>query len=60
MAHVAANLKDNTESEEFAALLGETLEQKEGFTGNVTKGITGRNKIPMNNTSTSPKLLDRR
>tara|TARA_R110001592_G_scaffold29350_9_gene106610 strand:- start:27543 stop:29258 length:1716 start_codon:yes stop_codon:yes gene_type:complete len=39
MAHVAANLKDKEGSNEFAALLGETLGENEKFEGNVVKGI---------------------
>ncbi len=38
MAHAAANLKDQTESTEFAALLGESLQQQESFEGNVIEG----------------------
>ena len=38
MAHTSANLQDNTESTEFAALLGETLEEKSNLTGSVKKG----------------------
>ncbi|MCK5384157.1 MAG: 30S ribosomal protein S1 [Alphaproteobacteria bacterium] len=39
MAHVAANLNDKEGSEEFAALLGETLGKNEKFEGNVVKGV---------------------
>ncbi len=39
MAHIAANLKDREGSDEFAALLGETLGENEKFEGNVVKGI---------------------
>lgn len=38
MAHTSANLQDNTESTEFAALLGETLDKQEDLAGTVTKG----------------------
>ncbi len=38
MAHAAANLKDNTESTEFAALLEETLGKQNSFEGTVVKG----------------------
>ncbi len=38
MAHAAANLLDNTESTEFAALLGETLKGQSGFVGTVVNG----------------------
>ncbi len=38
MAHVAANLKDNEDSKEFAALLGEVLGDQEKFEGSVTNG----------------------
>jgi small subunit ribosomal protein S1 len=37
MASISANLQDNTESTEFAALLGETLETS-NLTGTVTRG----------------------
>ncbi|MFP4098841.1 MAG: 30S ribosomal protein S1 [Alphaproteobacteria bacterium] len=39
MAHVAANLKDREGSQEFAALLGETLGENERFEGSVVKGV---------------------
>ncbi len=39
MAHVAANLKDNTDSKEFAALLGESLGENQSFEGSVVKGV---------------------
>jgi small subunit ribosomal protein S1 len=39
MAHAAANLKDNDDSKEFAALLGETMGQSKRFDGSV---VTGR------------------
>ncbi len=39
MAHVAANLKDREDSNEFAALLGETIGVNEKFEGSVVKGI---------------------
>ncbi len=39
MAHVAANLIDKEGSEEFAALLGETIGKNEKFEGNVVKGV---------------------
>ncbi len=39
MAHVAANLIDKEESEEFAALLGETIGKNEKFEGSVVKGV---------------------
>jgi small subunit ribosomal protein S1 len=39
MAHAAANLKDNEDSQEFASLLGETLKQSKRFDGSV---VTGR------------------
>jgi small subunit ribosomal protein S1 len=38
MAHIAANIKDREDSNEFAALLDESLGQKESFEGNVVKG----------------------
>ncbi len=39
MAHVAANLKDKTDSKEFAALLGESLGESQSFEGTVVKGV---------------------
>jgi small subunit ribosomal protein S1 len=38
MAHAAANLIDNLESSEFAALLGETMKGQSGFVGTVVNG----------------------
>ncbi|MCD8562675.1 MAG: 30S ribosomal protein S1 [Alphaproteobacteria bacterium] len=38
MAHAAANLKDNTESTDFAALLQESLGGQTNFVGNVVNG----------------------
>ena len=38
MAHTSANLQDNTESTEFAALLGETLDKEKNIAGTVTRG----------------------
>lgn len=38
MAHVAANLHDNTESQDFAALFEETMKGKDEFEGTVVKG----------------------
>ena len=38
MAHISANLQDNTESTEFAALIGETLDKQDNLAGSVTKG----------------------
>ena len=38
MAHIAANLEDNTESKEFAALLDDSLQQSKSFEGSVVKG----------------------
>lgn len=38
MAHVAANIKDKTDSQEFAALLGESLGVNEKFEGSVVNG----------------------
>lgn len=38
MAHVAANLKDRTESKEFAALLAQSLGESEKFEGSVVNG----------------------
>jgi small subunit ribosomal protein S1 len=39
MAHVAANIKDKEGSEEFAALLKETIGINEKFEGSVVKGV---------------------
>ncbi len=39
MAHVAANLKDREGSNEFAALLAETLGESQSFEGSVVKGV---------------------
>lgn len=39
MAHVAANLLDKEDSQEFAALLAETLGEDEKFEGSVVKGV---------------------
>ncbi len=39
MAHVAANLQDRQESQDFAVLLGETLGENERFEGSVVKGL---------------------
>lgn len=39
MAHVAANLKDKTDSKEFAALLGESLGESQSFEGSVVRGV---------------------
>ena len=38
MAHAAANLLDNEDSKEFAALLNETLQEQDNFEGSVVKG----------------------
>ncbi|MFP4314212.1 MAG: 30S ribosomal protein S1, partial [Alphaproteobacteria bacterium] len=38
MAHTAANLKDNTESQEFAELLEGSLKDQDNFVGNVVNG----------------------
>lgn len=38
MAHIAANLKDKEDSNEFAALLGESLGEQQSFEGNVLEG----------------------
>lgn len=38
MAHTAANLKDNTESNEFAELLEGSLKDQDNFVGNVVNG----------------------
>lgn len=38
MAHAAANLKDNTESFDFASLLEESLGSQKSFVGNVVNG----------------------
>ena len=38
MAHIAANLEDKTESNEFAALLDDSLQQSKSFEGSVIKG----------------------
>ncbi|MEM9469641.1 MAG: 30S ribosomal protein S1 [Pseudomonadota bacterium] len=38
MAHTAAHLKDKTESNEFAALLDDSMNEKTSFTGSVVKG----------------------
>lgn len=39
MAHVAANLKDNEESKDFAILLAESLGESEKFEGSVVQGV---------------------
>ena len=39
MAHIAANLQDNTESTDFAALLGESMKGRDKFEGEVVKGV---------------------
>ncbi|MCB1556546.1 MAG: 30S ribosomal protein S1 [Alphaproteobacteria bacterium] len=39
MAHIAANLKDLEYSEEFAALLADSLENKKKFAGSVVEGL---------------------
>ena len=38
MAHIAANLKDKEDSQEFAALLTESMHEKDNFEGNVIMG----------------------
>ncbi len=38
MAKIAANLKDNTESKEFAKLLSESMKGQDSFTGSVVNG----------------------
>ncbi len=38
MAHIAANIKDREESNDFAALLGESLGKQKGFEGSVVLG----------------------
>ena len=39
MAKAAARIQDNTESKDFAALLGESLKGQDNFTGQVVNGI---------------------
>lgn len=38
MAHIAANLSDNTESNEFAALLDDSMKDQQNFVGSVVNG----------------------
>ncbi len=38
MAHIAANLKDQTDSKEFASLLEDSMKQRENFQGSVVEG----------------------
>jgi len=42
MARIAANLQDNTDSKEFAALLSESLGEQANFTGSVVNGTVVR------------------